>query len=361
MTTHELIFIFLQLQHHLAPYNPIIELVNDVTKQLSNTYENIAALTSTNTPDTRAAQIAQLNKNMDVIREKALERPLPNIFISINELQTSLNSINDRLNVPSGKSLVLLREGIQDFQDQFEKVIKRNAKVNLIEFALSAYALSTTIEAIHEWAGTMVEILSHQNEVRSEEDSLSIQFSSSDTLTNIVDKLAAINEIYTELCVLFDESAAQFPLRVVRIESGTWWGVLIGRGRVIKLVGELIKSAISYVHRNYTTEGLIEGIPREIEVADRVLQFSQKLRDAGIDDTVIQEQVQKATFSIASKLTRLVGSEASMEVNGEAFSVGQGVEQRFLHESKNLLLTEGDVPPESDAPNDAAQLLPPDV
>ena len=48
-----------------------------------------------------------------------------------------------------------------------------------------------------------------------------------------------------------------------------------------------------------------------------------------------------------------------MEVNGEDFSVGKGIEQRFLQESKKLLLKEGDIQPEPDAANDAPP--PPDV
>lgn len=116
---------------------------------------------------------------------------------------------------------------------------------------------------------------------------------------------------------------------------------MLGHSRIVGLIISLTKSAISFIHRNYTREGKIAFIPRELEAAGHVLQFTKKAQEAGLDVSASRENVQKALYSIASKFNDLVANQPSIEVNGEVHSVGQAQEEKFLQETKRLLLEDG--------------------
>jgi hypothetical protein len=126
------------------------------------------------------------------------------------------------------------------------------------------------------------------------------------------------------------------------IESGSLWISVLGNALIVGFIISLIKSAIGFIHRNYTTEGKIAFIPRELEAADNILQFSKKAQEAGLDVSTSRENVQKALFNVSSKLNDLVANQPSIEVNGELHSVAQAQEEKFLQESQRLLLEEGE-------------------
>jgi hypothetical protein len=347
MTTRELVLTLLEIEFLLASYQPFVQLLEKIAKNFHLTYTNIDIIARADLKsDSLTNQLGELRKNLEVLRSEVMSVSLPAVFVQINQLIGRLESIREKL-APSESGLDEIRAGVISFQETFETLIKKNRPVDLVRFALSATLLNASIKATHDIAHSVGVALNSPLETQPEDDSLSIHFSSLQTSGNVADKLHAINEMYIEVCVLLGVSAAEHPLRIARVDSGTWWGIFVGRGRVIKLVGDLIKSAVGFVHRNYTDEGRIDSIPRQVEAAERVLGLSEKLQEAGVDTTAIKEQLQKATFNIAAKLNILVLDEATLEVNDEKFSVAQGVEQKFLRESKRRLLGEGNEQPET--------------
>ncbi|MFL6333799.1 MAG: hypothetical protein ACJ754_10855 [Pyrinomonadaceae bacterium] len=343
MTTRELELTLLELEFIFAPYQPFIQLLKEIDRNFHLTYANIDVLAQPDlSPDYLSKQLNELRKQLGVLRAEIMSASIAEVFVQTNQLAGKLKSLREQLVATSESGLDVIRDGVIKFQEMFETLIKKDRPFDLVRFALSATQLYVSISATYDLAQSVRAALYSRPEIQPEEDSLTIHFSSSDTSQNVAYKILAINEIYMELCVLLDVSAAEHPLRLARIDAGTWWGVFIGRGRVIKLVGDLIKSAIGFVHRNFTDEGRLDSIPRQIEAAERVLGFSEKLQEAGVDTTAIKDQLQKATFSIAAKLNILVIDEATLEVNDEKFSVAQGVERKFLQESKKRLLGEGD-------------------
>lgn len=61
----------------------------------------------------------------------------------------------------------------------------------------------------------------------------------------------------------------------------------------------------------------------------------------GIDTTEVKENVQKSAVLISSKLNELLVGSPSITVNDQAFSVGVALTEKYLTESRRLLLEEG--------------------
>jgi hypothetical protein len=61
----------------------------------------------------------------------------------------------------------------------------------------------------------------------------------------------------------------------------------------------------------------------------------------GIDTTGVKENLQKSAVVISSRLNDLLTGSPSITVNDRDFSVGDAVTEKYLMESRRLLLDEG--------------------
>ncbi len=125
------------------------------------------------------------------------------------------------------------------------------------------------------------------------------------------------------------------------MEAGSLWLKLFGESKVVTLLTRLIETGVGYLYRRFTNEGQIASIPRQVESVEAVLRLSETLREMGIDTTEVKENLQKSAVVISSKLNDLLIGSSPIKVNDRDFSVGDAVTERYLKESRRLLLDEG--------------------
>lgn len=170
---------------------------------------------------------------------------------------------------------------------------------------------------------------------------LSLLLSFEPNFKNLVIKLTAVDHLYNELCNLLEVSSAEYPLRVGRMEVGSLWLKIFGESKVVALLTQLIEDGVGYLHRRFTNEGQIASIPRQVESIEEVLKLTQNLQAMGIDTAQVNENLQKSAVIISSKLNDLLLGSYSVKVNDRDFSVGDAATEKYLTESRRLLLNEG--------------------
>lgn len=341
MTTHELLRSLRKLQSKLESQSNFSVFVS----RISSHYENITTVLS---PLLSNTDVNLINEQMNALRTKINAAvidiktfSLPRVFIEIEKVKDALAEVQQELGSKPNEGLNNLYQVVSNFQDTFERMIKISEPAETLSLVANAKAVNNTLATTTDFVALLIEDLSKEAHPNPDEQELSLLFTSTDEYKDILSKLDAIDAIYSELCILFNVSKSEYPLRIVKLESGSLWLYIIGHALVIGFIISLVRSAIGFIYRNYTVEGKITLIPRELEAANKVLQFSNKLEEAGIDTAASRENVQKALFNISSKLNRLVADQPSMEINDEKISVGQAQEEKFLQESKRLLLEDG--------------------
>lgn len=103
----------------------------------------------------------------------------------------------------------------------------------------------------------------------------------------------------------------------------------------------MIENGVGYLYRRFTNEGQISSIPRQVEAVEAVLRLSENMQQMGINTTQVKENVQKSAVVISSKLNDLLLGSPSITINDREFSVGDAVTEKYLTESRQLLLNEG--------------------
>lgn len=346
MTTHELIQRLLDLKSALRRDTEYIQLI----EKIAGRYEESIKILDGALKANDATQVQNNLKNLKgSINQTILiikDLRLPKVFTELDRATEQLKQIDSLFEPPLGGGLGNLIQEFTHFQDDFETLIKGYEATQTLQLISSARALSITLKVTVNLVDLMIEKLESHVELRENEKTLSVLFPSTDEYRDVLIKLDALNDLYSELCPLFDVSTSQHPLRIVKLETGSLWVSIIGHAAVVGFIVWLLKKAIGYIHRNFTTEGKILFIPKQVEAADSILEFTKKLQEAGVDTTQAREQVQKSLFAISQNLNHLVGNQHRLEVNDETISLGDVYDEKFLQEAKQLLLEEGTRPPE---------------
>jgi hypothetical protein len=353
MTTHELIQRLLDLKSALRRDTEYIQLIEKIAGRYEESIKSLDGALKANDPATIQNNLNNLKSaiNQTVLIIKGLR--LPKVFTELDRVTEQLKQIDYEFEPPVGGGLGNLIQEFTHFQDDFETLIKGYEATQTLQLISSARALSIPLKVTVNLVDLMIEKLESHIELRENEKTLSVLFPFTDEYRDVLTKLDALNDIYSELCPLFGVSTSQYPLRIVKLETGSLWVSVVGHAAVIGFIVWLLKKAIGYIHRNFTTEGKILFIPKQVEAANSVLEFTKKLQEVGVDTTQAKEQAQKALFAISQNLNNLVSNQSKLEVNDETVSIGDVYDERFLQESKRLLLEEGSKPAEPQTDGDA--------
>src|ERR1044072_2795784 len=172
-------------------------------------------------------------------------------------------------------------------------------------------------------------------------EQLDILFLSRSNLTNLIGKLSALECLYSELCRLLDVSTSEYPLELIKLEAGSIWLKVFGESRVISLITKFPESTTSYLYRNFTVEGKISAIPQNAQTIDALLQLSKRLEESGIDSAFLKENIKQSAIILGQQLNQFLAGEPNMNINGRKHSVGEELKEKYLQESRTLLIGDG--------------------
>jgi len=162
------------------------------------------------------------------------------------------------------------------------------------------------------------------------DDQIEIYLSSETDFLLFLEKINTLEQIYEEFCHLFNVSAKQEPLKIVKIESGTAWAWLKGNVAVVTAMRSVIEKAAHYFYRNYTVEGKISTIPKKVETIESVLHLSDELKKRNISTEQLDDHLKKASVTIGNQLEKLLSGEEEIELNGEVIALTPSSQQKLI-------------------------------
>lgn len=337
MTISELTQQLLGLQSAIQDKKELIRLIEVLAAEYRQSQTAILEILETTGDREKAYSVfSSLGTQMNVAGNTIRAASFSKIFYQIEQLKDVLD-----LNPNVDKRVELINGALSVFREQFESAIRHNSVSENAKLISVAHGLRTLIDDLLDITKFLSGNVNKHIEQTNDEQQLVLLLPYTDEYDEIILKLNALNELYSELCSLFNISTTDYPLRVIKIETGSLWIQLLGNAVIIGFIVWLLKAAIGYVHRTFTDEGKVLAIPRQMEAADSILQFTKKLDELGVDTTQNKEELQKVAFTATRNLNQIVSKQSSIKINDELFSVGDALEQKFLEESKTLLLEDG--------------------
>lgn len=253
------------------------------------------------------------------------------LFREIESLELRLSSaLAEGLDEP--KHIIEPISTLDEFADAYNNYVVHQTGINALPLLLVARRLRQTLYNLRSFLEHLEANSSGLLIPRDDEAEFSMVLLNVSDLQDFARKLAALSELYAEICYVLGVSVASHPLRIGKIESGSLWTRLFGDTRAIGLMLSLIESSVKYFHRNYTTEGKIAAIPKKIESLDAILQFSNRLKESGVDVTSLNESLAKNAASITDSLNELVSNQPVVELNGQVLSINSEIERQLLQQ-----------------------------
>jgi len=230
---------------------------------------------------------SQDNKTLSVIRQY---RPF-DLFTQLQSLITGLKQIeifgedlDIFLNNDIQKLINLHTDAYSEknFDEIFSFVSYCNPFVTkLNRYVYTAYVfksgLKMEIEAIPEKNRIVdIQIISNLNDLES--FSLFLRF---------------IDSLYHDLCKSYVVHYNDFPLNIIKVESGSIWAKLLGHESIVQLIKDLIFGLANYIRDLQTGKIDREKFENQVKKADLVLDLIGKGKEYGLgsDNQVLLEKI----------------------------------------------------------------------
>lgn len=249
-------------------------------------------------------------------------------------------SIDVESNSPE-KNLIHSMEQFADLLFEYTQVSSSNVfesdiLKNLIKSALNlldSISLITYTKQYLESINSLIEspVLEPDNSI------LSIRlYNENLTLKDINQCSSSINNIYERTCTIFDVSTTEFPLKPIKIESGSLSEKLSGNGKVTDFIIDLFNRSIDFIYRNYTREGKIKGSENKIDLLKKGIELKELCESHGINTEVAATIIEENMNVILQDVYKVTTKSSKISINGNTYDISSSISQQLLQESKRL-------------------------
>lgn len=291
-------------------YDPFFKIVSSLDKWASQ-FEAPLSRMATRAEANDAAEIQKLLKSA---REVVSQGGIRDVFKAIDLFKHDIGGLFPLSDREPDLVADLIRE-TSNFEQMYDSYVGNQTASNALPILLSAKTLKVKIQAFFDSMRLFLAISGSEPEPGVEEATLSLWLPAHLDLSAFIEKLDALKELYSELCILFSVSESEYPLKIAKIESGSLWAKVFGDIRIIGMMVDFMRAGASWVYRSYTVEGKVASIPRKVDAIDSLLSLSQRLQDSGHDVSGMRPHIEKAAVSIAKDLATLLDDQPSVTVN----------------------------------------------
>ncbi len=288
---------------------------------------------------------SNLNEGVEFTRK--INREI--FFVEVENVTKILDELQNELKLPvadisapnqayifHNSPFLELSNLIKDFSKRYDLYLQRYKESELEYLLKLAHTLSVMITLSISWAYTIKGNLLMSSHLQKGERQLQLIFFSVRDLKDISLKISILSEFYADLCRDLGISEDDYPLKIVKLESGSLLSILIGNTEVLNRMAKWIEEVFSFVYRNCTKEGILTYEMPVIE--QRIKEFlvnTEQFKKAGFIPP--KKKIEDIYTSYSDKLANLIVDKnrmEKMEVDGRVLDSHQdGTMQSSTDES----------------------------
>lgn len=233
----------------------------------------------------------------------------------------------------------------------YEYVKTKNAGllVEVLNSISKTDTIYSTFEKSFEQLNKFIHQLENSRHLENnvEYKNLQIQFYNKNIDYNdFINNLIALRNIYDELRRLFNING--YDLQIIKIESGSLLEILLGHNNVVEVISYLLKKCIDLIFSKYTMEGRLTRKKELMEFLERSAEFPEKCAELGLeldehDKQLAKENLSKSYAIISKEVLKMITKSAKIKVDNDEFSIQEKLSEKFLEESKILMLSENSI------------------
>lgn len=270
-----------------------------------------------------------------------LQSELSNLRVAINALSTrqffegalALAGVVKQLLLTSPAAdtvgTKLLRE-LNNLQDGYDAFTRDHNPSKVMSLIVQARIFLDKFDSLDEYIAFLNGAIGVDDEPSVDSFTLDLFMPAYLTFEEFIARLHSINVIYEELCQIFGISTTDHPLKIIKVESGSLWAKVFGQSKVVALMDDFLRGGANFIHRNYTNDGKIKGIPTSVKAMDELFAFREKLQAGGVDVSELDGQISKGALLIAKNMNCLFERQSSVVINGEEIPLSSTADKKLL-------------------------------
>ena len=312
----------------LASSKVFLEGIKEIAgySEKASTYIEIISLGGTTQINEYGAKLHAHFSNLFQVTAKTSNRQF---FKDLENFQRALRKLQTDW-FATGQPFDDLLQSIDALADIYDTYLAQRGGANARKLVACAQKLNDQIPIFIEVLSSVCEAVGPQEIPSSQDSKISVVLPENFSLKDFAERLLALQSIYSELCALFQVSEVDHPLRIGKVESGSLWALLFGNTRIVEMMASFIERSASWVYRNYTTEGKLNGLPRKVEAIDALLELTKRMEESNMDVSGMKPNIEKAALMLSKDLMTLIDGQPNITVNDEKLSLHDAVNQALL-------------------------------
>lgn len=286
-------------------------------KSLSNSYDQLTPkfLSGAQKVEGNGAlqHCRDLATDINAAVDQAKSAMSPSIFYS--QLEKMIESA-DSFSTAFPQQVPAIAAHLRDFQTAYDKYLNRQRADTAGIVLFEAHQTFTAILALRETLSALSAALVPEVVRREDEDTLTLKFDDETDLETLARRLAMLAESYRLFCELTQTLLSEYPLRIVKVETGSMFISVIGALLPIGLLSKFIgRGAKIFFQRNFR-EGQIDREAEFRSQISQVLDLRNELNEAGINTDGMDAQISAAAEKSADYLFALIDGSRTIDING---------------------------------------------
>jgi len=141
--------------------------------------------------------------------------------------------------------------------------------------------------------------------------------------------------IYDKLCEIAHLTADKEPLKIVRMETGSFLVNFIGEKVILKIIGKILETAHNVYIRNYTSEGQKQNLVKSTDMVQKEFNVLKEMKECGLNVDEAME-ISKETMTLIVKQSNiLLSSSTDIRINKKVLSKSKDIKN--LLESQKVI------------------------
>lgn len=147
----------------------------------------------------------------------------------------------------------------------------------------------------------------------------------------------SISESYEIMCQILNVSRSEYPIKVLKIESGSLLGKFLGNTVVIGFLSIIIKKIIELVFNHFTFEGKVLKHKEILDLLKEDADLLLKYKELGID-IEFNEEITKYHYQLIKSIGKMTSKATKVKINNEELYLKDSLKQKYLTEASTLLI-----------------------
>lgn len=146
------------------------------------------------------------------------------------------------------------------------------------------------------------------------------------TFKDFIIKLHAIHAFYQQICKTADVNYDDYPLQIIKIESGSAFLKLFGAEKISEGMMIIFNIFVKNVFKKYTKEGKMETLDQTLDLVLKTAEVKKKLDELGINTNTSDKEIAESFNTVSKALNILVNGQNKIRVNDNLHEIINPVE-----------------------------------